>query len=159
MSAVSGNEKQMPQYDCHKKAWALKIKEVKCESLLSNPPVDKVTLIFEDSHFTPFVVDNDYARKHLEYPQKHLSKAGGYYVVYEDGYKSYSPEKAFVEGYKLTEHGQPVKKALLIPEMLPVLEEAEFVLRLLDSGMEVAHGRSIDAGKKLLELITKIKSQ
>ena len=27
--------------------------------------------------------------------------AGGYYVVYEDGYKSFSPSKAFDEGYTL----------------------------------------------------------
>ena len=30
---------------------------------------------------------------------RHKPKAGGYYVVYDDGYKSYSPAKAFEEGY------------------------------------------------------------
>ena len=31
--------------------------------------------------------------------EKHNPEAGGYYVVYEDGYKSFSPAKAFEEGY------------------------------------------------------------
>ena len=42
--------------------------------------------------YIPFMVDAEYVRKHN--PQ-----IGGYYVVYEDGYKSFSPAKAFEEGY------------------------------------------------------------
>lgn len=42
--------------------------------------------------FAPFKVDNAYFMKHR--PQ-----VGGYYVVYDDGYKSFSPAKAFEEGY------------------------------------------------------------
>lgn len=30
---------------------------------------------------------------------KHQPHVGGYYVQYEDGYKSFSPAKAFEEGY------------------------------------------------------------
>ncbi len=30
---------------------------------------------------------------------KHEPQVGGYYVLYEDGYQSYSPAKAFEEGY------------------------------------------------------------
>lgn len=30
---------------------------------------------------------------------KHKPVAGGYFVVYEDGYESFSPAKAFEEGY------------------------------------------------------------
>jgi hypothetical protein len=30
---------------------------------------------------------------------KHAPEVGGYYVVYADGYKSYSPAKAFEDGY------------------------------------------------------------
>jgi site-specific recombinase XerD len=36
-----------------------------------------------------------------DYVHKHKPEAGGYYVVYADGYKSYSPAKAFEEGYTL----------------------------------------------------------
>lgn len=34
-----------------------------------------------------------------EYMQKHQPRAGGYFVVYKDGYESWSPAEAFEEGY------------------------------------------------------------
>lgn len=34
-----------------------------------------------------------------EYVAKHKPEVGGYYVVYEDGYKSFSPASAFESGY------------------------------------------------------------
>lgn len=34
---------------------------------------------------------------------KHKPKAGGYYVIYADGYKSFSPQKAFEDGYEKIE--------------------------------------------------------
>lgn len=34
-----------------------------------------------------------------EWLDKHKPEVGGYYVVYEDGYASYSPAKAFESGY------------------------------------------------------------
>jgi len=34
-----------------------------------------------------------------QYLRQHRPEVGGYYVVYKDGYKSYSPAKAFEEGY------------------------------------------------------------
>ena len=38
---------------------------------------------------------------HYGYYEKHRPEPGGYYVVYDDGYKSYSPAKAFEDGYTL----------------------------------------------------------
>ena len=35
------------------------------------------------------------------YMHKHKPEVGGYYVVYEDGYKSFSPAGAFESGYTL----------------------------------------------------------
>lgn len=34
-----------------------------------------------------------------EWFMKHKPESGGYYVLYEDGYASYSPAKAFESGY------------------------------------------------------------
>jgi len=34
-----------------------------------------------------------------EYMDKHKPQCGGYYVVYEDGYESFSPADAFENGY------------------------------------------------------------
>ena len=36
-----------------------------------------------------------------EYMEKHDPKYGGYYVLYKGGYESFSPAKAFEDGYKL----------------------------------------------------------
>jgi hypothetical protein len=36
-----------------------------------------------------------------EFMSKHKPVAGGYFVVYEDGYESFSPAQAFEEGYTL----------------------------------------------------------
>ncbi len=46
----------------------------------------------EESGYAPFSVDATYVRRHQP-------KVGGYYVVYKDGYKSFSPAQAFEEGY------------------------------------------------------------
>jgi hypothetical protein len=47
-----------------------------------------------DDGYGPFEVTAAYVRKHGP-------EVGGYYVVYEDGYKSYSPAEAFEGGYSL----------------------------------------------------------
>lgn len=78
--------REMPQYQCHKKVWALKIKEVRLQAANGH------VLIPEDAGYGEFTVSD-------EYQKKHNPEAGGYYVVYPDGYKSYSPAKAFEDGY------------------------------------------------------------
>lgn len=88
---------EMPRYKCHKEVWALKIAEVKLDSdaaRAENRETDgSATLVFvEASVYAPIKVDSDYVRKHNPQP-------GGYYVVYADGYKSFSPAKAFEDGY------------------------------------------------------------
>lgn len=90
---------EMPRYKCHKEVWALKIKAIEFE--------------FDDNSklsgalITP--EENGYARiyVHQEYIDKHKPEAGGYYVVYKDGYKSWSPAKAFEEGYTRAEIVEP----------------------------------------------------
>jgi len=79
----------MPQYQCHKKVWALKIKNVSIERSMDG----KMTLEFEGG-FAPMIMDNDFR-------QKNNPHAGGYFVRYEGGYESFSPAKAFEEGYSL----------------------------------------------------------
>ncbi|MFH2029795.1 MAG: hypothetical protein ABIJ40_04095 [Bacteroidota bacterium] len=87
---------EMPKYQSHKQVWALKIKEVVFDSDLAketNRETDgSATITPEDEGYAPFKVDREYVRKHSP-------KVGGYYVVYKDGYKSFSPAEAFEEGY------------------------------------------------------------
>lgn len=78
---------EMPRYQCHKKVWALKIK-----ALDVNTEWNGARITPEESGYASFHVDSDYL-------QRHKPQVGGYYVVYDDGYKSFSPAKAFEEGY------------------------------------------------------------
>jgi hypothetical protein len=78
---------EMPRYQSHKQVWALKVKEVICSADQSEGAI-----IPEEEGFAPIPV-------YGEYLKKHKPKAGGYYVVYSDGYKSWSPAEAFESGY------------------------------------------------------------
>jgi len=88
----------MPKYKCHKEVWALKIDSIHLDSDVAkqeNRETDGGAFIYpEDKRYAPFKVDHNYVRKHKP-------EAGGYYVVYKDGYKSYSPADAFEDGYTL----------------------------------------------------------
>jgi hypothetical protein len=88
---------EMPRYQCHKKVWALKIKEIHFDSDAAkedgNRETDETAIIVPvDQGYGAFRVDADYVKKHS--PQ-----VGGYYIVYDDGYKSWSPANSFEEGY------------------------------------------------------------
>lgn len=84
--------REMPRYKCHKEVWALKIKSIVAVDLDpdSTPEIYEITP--EEEGYGPFNVLS-------EYVLKHNPKAGGYYVLYGDGYASYSPAKPFEDGY------------------------------------------------------------
>lgn len=80
---------KLPRYKCHKEVQAAKIAHIA---------------------FGPSIADG--ADLHLEhgpekveihvlesYLLKHRPLPGGYFVVYEDGYQSFSPAEAFEKGY------------------------------------------------------------
>lgn len=89
------NGAEMPKYRSHKEVWALKIKAIVFDSDLAqetNRETDGSAMITpEEEGYAPFKVDFAYVRKHNPV-------VGGYYVVYKDGYKSFSPADAFEEG-------------------------------------------------------------
>lgn len=83
----------MPKYKCHKEVYALKIEKITMDGEGENRETDgSATISPIEYPFSPFKVD-------AAYVQKHKPKVGGYYVVYEDGYKSFSPAEAFEAGY------------------------------------------------------------
>lgn len=88
---------EMPRYKCHKEVWALKIKAIE-----QAPTDQECCNVGGDWYLMP--EEAGYGRVmvgHNDYMLKHKPEVGGYYVVYADGYKSYSPAKAFEEGYSL----------------------------------------------------------
>ena len=87
---------ELPKYQSHKQVWALKIKDIIFDIDLAKES-DRETdgsanLIPEEEGYPPRKVN----RRYLE---KHNPHVGGYYVLYKDGYESFSPAKAFEEGY------------------------------------------------------------
>ncbi|MEE8489963.1 MAG: hypothetical protein V3S43_06470 [Acidimicrobiia bacterium] len=77
---------EMPRYKCHKEVRALKIDKI----IIEGGGGALITPL--DEGFAPFRVGKDYV-------ERHRPIAGGYYVVYKDGYKSFSPAEPFEEGY------------------------------------------------------------
>ncbi len=96
MNVTNAAQAEMPKYKCHKEVWALKIKEVQLDVDEARKEGRETTggaiIVPEDEGYAPFEVDSDYIHKHQ--PQ-----SGGYYVVYKDGYKSFSPADVFESGY------------------------------------------------------------
>ncbi len=84
---MSDVKKEMPVYQSHKKVWALKIKDMTMTA-------GKAMLIPKDESYEAFFVDDSWISKY-----KPTAVDKGYYVVYKDGYASWSPSEAFEEGY------------------------------------------------------------
>lgn len=84
----TGASREMPRYQSHKKVWALKIAAIE---------------IMEDGRAKIAPKDDGYAPFETRLPYLPMFKGSdddlGYYVQYQDGYVSWSPSKAFEEGY------------------------------------------------------------
>lgn len=80
--------KQMPLYVSHKKVRALEI-----EAIGDNVVTGGFTIRPKDKNYAPVEVDPAMLTRYRPVP-------GDFLVVYEDGYRSISPRKAFLEGYK-----------------------------------------------------------
>lgn len=93
-------EREMPKYKSHKTVWALKIAEVAFDWVTANrenrETDGSATITPADEGYAPFKVDSQFVNKHL---RNTPGIVGGYYVVYSDGYASFSPAQAFEEGY------------------------------------------------------------
>lgn len=76
-------EREMPQYVSHKTVWALELATI-------NPLICKLS--FAEKGYAPIKVEAEMFARYVPVP-------GDFYVVYADGYKSFSPRKAFLEGY------------------------------------------------------------
>lgn len=87
-------QREMPRYKSHKEVWALKIRTI--ETLLTadadGHKSGSALITPAEEGYAPFRVSAIYVKKHDPKP-------GGYYVVYGDGYASWSPADAFEAGH------------------------------------------------------------
>ena len=93
---------EMPKYRSHKDVWALKIRDSSNPTEPGNESDGSYLLHFEEAGYGARRVSADFVRRHLPELGKHPDLApykGGYFVVYKDGYESFSPAQAFEEGY------------------------------------------------------------
>lgn len=90
---AQGASIEMPRYVSHKKVWALEIDTVGPREMPNGIRGIKRTLTFRAEGYAPIDVPEDMFARYVPVP-------GDFYVVYDDGYKSFSPRKAFLEGYK-----------------------------------------------------------
>lgn len=82
-------KQRLPYYRCHKEVRAMKI--IRVTAMLEN----RYQITGEvDGHEVNVGVKPEYISKHVPIP-------GGYYVLYGDGYESFSPAGPFEAGYTL----------------------------------------------------------
>ena len=97
METIDNVSIEMPKYKSHKEVWALQIKTIVRDGAEYNTESDGSAMITPmEEGYAPFKVDH-------EYMAKHKPQIDGFYVKYKDGYESYSPYKAFIEGYTMIE--------------------------------------------------------
>ena len=85
---------EMPRYRSHKQVWALEIDTVSGNRLT-----------FRDAGYAAIAAPAEMFTRYTPVP-------GDFYVVYDDGYKSFSPRKAFVEGYTKIDKEADARRAM-----------------------------------------------
>jgi hypothetical protein len=89
----------LPLYQCHKTVRAARIREITAAAMAQN----RTTLTPAPlRYFLHLEGVPEATEVSLAWFGKHSPQAGGYFVQYADGYASYSPAKAFEEGYTRT---------------------------------------------------------
>jgi hypothetical protein len=98
--------KKLPVYISHKKVRALEIRSIGHYSQKPDPGAELMReIVFADPAFRPIDVPAEMFARYTPMP-------GDYYVVYDDGYASFSPRKAFLEGYNLARDGNVLMERL-----------------------------------------------
>ena len=93
---MSENEIEMPRYQSHKIVHALKLDAVRHGHSADGEIKNGSCVLYPaDKAYNPLEVDGDWCHAKISIKDDDC----GYLVVYEDGYTSWSPTKAFEEGY------------------------------------------------------------
>jgi hypothetical protein len=87
--------KELQTYICHKRVQAFKIEVIILDADMARDEGRETTGGASLSN------DQVMVRVDVAYMRRCNPEVGGYYVRYADGYESYSPAKAFEEGYTI----------------------------------------------------------
>lgn len=104
--------RELPAYVCHKRVRAARIKAIRID-------FDGAAILKLDGQMEPLVVPAEWAER---FKPKRTDPDLGVYVVYEDGYASWSPTAPFEAGYTLEEPTVQIQE-------LPTAMQVEFPLR------------------------------
>lgn len=96
MKSTTSEPSELPRWKCHKEVMGFKIALVE---KVPDPEIlgFKVYLTDQDRKYN-VLVTGEYLKRHSR-DREGATLVGGYYVRYEDGYESWSPAKAFEDGY------------------------------------------------------------
>ena len=113
---------ETPKYICHKKVGALKIKSIK----QSND---------EGTGILSFYGSKQKKEVSAEWLLKNNPQVDGYFVIYEDGYESFSPAEPFESGYVKDEGIVTIKNSIIKDlESLPMEEREAYLDELIQNG-------------------------
>lgn len=136
------NLKEMPRYKCHKEVHALKISNVVAADNGCG------LLQFEDQSWAGIVVT-------AAFMEHKKPQAGGYFVVYKDGYRAYSPAEPFEDGYTLID-GEEVPVTELQADRMEAYRQALVWIRSLCVEEREQLDELIGEHKKVEERITEV---
>lgn len=131
---------ETPKYICHKTVGALKIKSIKQSDA-------------EGTGTLSFYGTKEQKEVSAEWLLKNTPQVDGYFVVYEDGYESFSPAEPFESGYVKDEGIVTIKNSIIKDlESLPVEEREAYLNELVERGFFPANVKNFntqgDAGEK-----------
>jgi hypothetical protein len=96
--------KELPVYVSHKKVRAREIRSIGHYRTGPNDRLEREIVFADPEHGSIFVPGDMFTR--------YVPMPGDYYVLYEDGYASFSPRKAFLEGYSHASEGNVLMERL-----------------------------------------------
>jgi len=148
-----------PKYKCHKVVSVVKIANIQRDADVAreeNRETDgSADILPADRGLVPFSVDHDFMRKHKP-------EVGGYFVVYADGYESYSPAEAFEAGLRekvstwAADNEPPDLDGDVIdvePEPEPANEEDARIVRIRELAGQLAREKGAAVAACILENI------
>lgn len=137
----------MKRYRCHKIVTAARI--IRIHGKLGDDGMFQLTLERDPGRVTCDFVDNAWVAQHKPV-------AGGYFIKYEDGYTSYSPAKAFEEGYTLIE---PETAEVFVRGDAPTAAVEALITRFASTEIaKTAIETLCDAGFRILPTLNKIQA-